>query len=407
MPHEKTFIGKHDPAWGEVYCLVASPSNSGFCYIARNRNGDERFIFENKIAVEFDRFGRKQFALSPDGKKLAIATQIYKEDLGRCESVISINGVEKYRTDLELVYRLHWLGNDRLLWTGWTNNNSGHIDDRGIRVFDNWNEVTGNLNFENVLLDHRMTEGVYVRENGFVKLYSDDGVVLESIPDNGGKLMFDARRDCGLDAPKNELPQLIWNNGNPWEGDRRDYNLTYHGRSLPIFDAIHRENGMPEYAFSEDRSKVAYIGVNYSWFARNLGKAVGKGCAWGEKGEDKKVKGFGKYARLAVMWPLVLLFNPYFGPGNMYLETAKRYYPVNDGKVWKRGYVFAWNHFFIPSGELAITAAKSRFGGQYVVVEEEEGPEFDEVYNVLWVSAENRLSYIGRRGNDFYRVTVK
>ena len=75
MTHEKTLIGSHSPLWGKIEFLIAASNNRGFFYRATDKNSMSRIIFGGKVLLEEKPFERSNFAISPDGTKVVVATQ--------------------------------------------------------------------------------------------------------------------------------------------------------------------------------------------------------------------------------------------------------------------------------------------------------------------------------------------
>lgn len=91
-------------------------------------------------------------------------------------------------------------------------------------------------------------------------------------------------------------------------------------------------------------------------------------------------------------------------PCNDFCETL---YAVQNGRSWKKGYpeINVSGIFFTPENELVIVAGDWR--GSAVVIDENEGPWFSEVYAPRYLNSEQAVVYLARKRNKFLRVVVR
>lgn len=89
---------------------------------------------------------------------------------------------------------------------------------------------------------------------------------------------------------------------------------------------------------------------------------------------------------------------------NDFFETL---YAVQNGRFWKKGYpeINVGGIFFTPENELVIVAGNWR--GSAVVIDENEGPWFSEVYAPCYLNSERAVVYLARKREKFFRVVVR
>lgn len=383
-PHCMERLGACDPAWGPLAHVIPSPDNRSYALLTEPLDGMHRIVFRNRIVAESGPYDPLRFSLSFDGTKLAVARTVI--DGGKVTHRIEINGEPAYDVPLSTVHHLDWLSNDRLAWDGWNDDGDGRVDG-GIRRFVNGAEVTGTLDFEPVIAE-RGRHAIHVKEGGKAYVVRHDGSRSEPVdvaPDADRWHWFDGLWSRDADRPEEE-----------WDEPRRNVRVSYRGVTGPEFHGIENCGGMRSFALNANRTRAAYVGVRYSAAAAKMARAVGSVIERGESGR-------GLVGR-ALMWPVALLFNPYFGIGHAYIESSRRYFPVDHGRQWKRGWRFAHDHFYTPDDELVVTC--NDLGGPRIVIAEEEGPAFDAVENVNYLAAEDRVCYLARAGNDILRVTA-
>lgn len=407
--HKQEVVGVCKPEWGRLEQVEASADNRSFALMFGSRvdgeesvdessvetdNKQHHLVYQNELVVStLDLVREINFSLSFDGKRLAVARLVTESD-GIWRYDVSINGQPAYRGESYFfIYRLNWVDNDRLVWSGWferpdENRRRGGSDHK---CFVNGKDATGSFVFEPVW-GERGKSNLIVIENGRRYVVKDDGTRALDRPACCNSTIF-----CRCNIDKESQPQRI----RPTEERSGPHNLvsvTYRGVTGEQFDEIENHSGLGTYAFNEDKSRVGYIGIRHSGMANKIGRFVASKM---QKAGDKEHRS-GKVPWWG--WPIALLFNPYFGVGHAWYESSKRYYPVNHGQRWAKGYKYAGDCFFTPANELVVTVAdgkKSR-----VVIDEDEGPPFDQIFSVRFLAKEDCLTYLAKSGSEIIRVTV-
>ncbi len=386
--HVREPLGQFDPVFGHLTHVTACADNTSYAILADDGAGRHRAVFSGRIVAEWDSCDSPRFSLSFDGTKFATC-EAHVEG-GRLVHEIAINGEHAYESTLGTVHYFDWLDGDRLAWDGW-NKDDGSIDDAGVRTVVNGEDVTGRIRFQPVLMPHGR-HAVIIHEGGKRYTIFDDGSrsAPVDVPMDVGIMSW--HEDGWPETRRNrEIPETVRD-----EKTGR-VRMRWRGVEGPWFDEIDSMGGLGGTAFDETRRKMAHVGCDYAAPARFAGRLVSAVLEKAETVEDAK-----KRTPLWA-WPVALLFNPYFGPGYLYAETSKRYRPVDGAKAWKRGYRHVRDVFYAPSGALVAVVTRAR--GLQVVIDEDEGPTFDDVCNAR-VGKDGRVSYLARTGNRFFRVTA-
>jgi hypothetical protein len=343
-----------------------------------------RLVFRDSIAAEEAAAHEMMtHSLSFDGMKLAVCRDLrYSGGEGHA---IFINGERAHDVPFETVHYFDWIDNDRLAWECWDRVALREKEDT-IHYFLNGEDLTDRFDFQPVLMD-RMRHAIIVTEGETQYTVFDDG---SRSPPRPKRDIFSHDRD----APRPERPEERWDEA------RRRVRVEWRGSLGPQFDAIESASGLRSYAIDGDR--IAYVGIRYGGVARAMGRSVGAAL--------ERIEGEPKGLAKLFAWPMALLFNPYFGIGHAYIEGSRRYFPVNGATPWKKGYRFAHDHFFTPKGELAVTcadpSASLRASGVRVVIDEDEGPAFDQVWNVRCLPT-GEVCYLAKKGEDICRIVVR
>ncbi|MBI2056121.1 MAG: hypothetical protein HYT37_01970 [Candidatus Sungbacteria bacterium] len=385
IPH---VVAVHQKEWGMIDPLmVISNCDHGGCIYqtAADQRDKIKLIFGNKVMAEVHYMSDKNIALSPDGKKLALCNMDSEQ-----KYVVSINGEVKYEVLSDSVYSIEWLDNERLVWQGWNKYESNH-DAKGTRYFLDGKDVTGTLRMEH-FLDERMTRMVAVEEDGIQYVIRADGSVSEKVPAGANVPQdhsFDEWNSTLFNRKNNAAPRTYCNE------DLDKIEIIFDQAGTLQFDTIGYNHGV-HFMFNNDGSKVACIGIRYSPLARKVGIFINKAL----RDMDES-----KWWNHLWGWPAALLFNPYFGPGHILVELTKRWYPVNNGHVWQKGYMFAYDHFYTSLDQLAVQVQEGQ--KWRVVIDEDEGPLFDRVYNPRCLDRNGpKLFYLGLSSDTFYQVEV-
>jgi hypothetical protein len=251
--------------------------------------------------------------------------------------------------DMFFVCRLAWLRDGRLAWDGWTEN-----------------EIN--------VSSRTYVEGQVV----------DDESILDELGVSGSRVLKKLMLEHDFDTTKAEEPWLVRDN------DQKTVRVSYRGQLGPEF---HEVTSGP--FLSEDRQRCAYAGVRYAKWARRSQYLVER------IGESQMHSGL---LGLVFGWPAWLLFNRDFGAGHAASESSKRYHPVCGEREWTKSYLHANVDFFTSEGSLVVTASDK--DGWHVVIDEDEGPAFDHVQNVLRIPG-GGVCYLAVRDDKILRVVVK
>jgi hypothetical protein len=319
--------------------------------------------------------------ISFDGTKVAVVRPHLKNT--RVVWEISINGKVLWEMPYETLYDIQWISNDDLAWVCM---NNWYEDDDWRRHVDNIHFFVNGVNrtetFEFISVAPRRDGEILVVMEGDQEWdVFDDGHQSDPRPRRKNRNAPDIH-----DSPK---PEVAKEKLGPTE---KTTQVCFLGEDGPLFHGIKPNGVVGNFTYTEDRSRVGYIGFRYfRWLF--------KFYSWAEKQVDR-------HEDKDPVWmiPLVFLVSPYF-LGPLLEVVSKRHYPVNGTKEWKKGYMIADDPFFTPAGELVITVT-NKHGKQFVVTEEREGPIFDKIRNLRYLKDEGVLCYIGQRKDGFYRVTV-
>lgn len=379
----------------EVREVLSGTDPSNITLMLYNKkSGKTTFVMNGKVVQEIEQYDpRIRWSLSFDGSKLVVAFVSYNTRSYR----VFINGVLTHevpfskRTPTEdvLIFHLDWISNTQFLWNYSEGSRRGH--DQKYFTYLNGDNVTGKLDWQRFfpsadgdmdLVVGNFETRIWWKVNRRGETY-DHQPMPRSAKQPMMSDMLEARR---LD----EGPQI--------NEKGKGHVVEYLGKTSPTFDAIgYQSNERP--VVSPNGQDVGYIGVKISSGAKAVMRV---GMALVEFHEEHAKDPLAPIAFVGG-WTAALLCNPYVGPVHYWHESSQRYYPgtLSTG-VWKKGYSAVWNQFFLPTNELVVTAYNWR--KQFVVVDQVEGPKFDTIYNVLYLPASNELTYIGRRGDEFFRV---
>ncbi len=318
-------------------------------------------------------------AMSYDGTEFATCAHRFEPD-GRSFYDIRVNGKPLYRSDYDRVDTFCWLGKDRLGWRA-----SSQEGSESAQYFVNGKNVTEEGQFELIFLE-RMHQAVRLRRYGKPFLIYEDGGMQPG--DGQSRHASGYTRFTRPTHPASEH----------WSKVTGRVRVLFRGKESPFFDDIETDGGAHEFAYSDDGTQVGYIGVRYNPAAQLFHGAVTRVNRFVE--EKKTPTG-----RLPV-WALPLNFfvNKDFGVAVQFLNASRRFVPVVDQTPWKKGYDHASDHFFTPQGTFVVTVhegAKAR-----LVIDEDEGPLYDEICHVRYLRDDKVVGYIAREGDCYYAVTV-
>jgi len=308
------------------------------------------------------------WSMSFDGTKLAVAIPGH-DDKGDWHHKILINGELVHEVKLNRFYMMQWISNDELAWHGWNEDHRGRpVGDH--KFFVNGEETTGKIEFE-CFYPSRDVPWFTVFREGQCTMMNEDGSTAEQweAEHKGWRNSHWEKDGLEIQERPDELEDII-------DYDHRGVRIKCRGVTGPRFDELHSIVGdLQVFSYTRDRSKVGYVGKRFPFYSYPL-----------------QLAGF------------LVAFISRQVPDYHADSPGGRYHPVSNGREWRRSYRYIHDHLYTSDGEFVIVAHTSH--GQRVVIEEVEGPFFDEVHHPRYFEDEGCLCYIGRLGNDYYRVTV-
>lgn len=433
--HKSKQIATLNPQWGNVAEATICPTaDNNSCVIIIGRQAPEGtkaaldpkdedtvrgiygppsfdcIVWNGQIMAETGIYELPKFSISFDGKRLATCVRRSDKQRG---FIIRINGELVYEAPFDEFFDLVWIGNDELGWVVGNRGEEGRRIEGGLRYFVNGKETTGEVEFRQALSDRRQ-HMIHLWQLGTFCVVNDHGerkhirpVSADLWRNNYWPKEKEKPEQPKVTRPKRRGPSVI----------------SYRGQKYDPVDELEDNGGMRTFAFNADRSKIAYIAIRHGKIMRGVVSALMSPMFLQDKVQDwAKAPGLarGEYNHIssgrglvlkivkvlcwAPSWIGVLLCNPYFGLFNALFQSSKRWYPVDNGKYWRKGYSFATDHFYTPQEELVVTA----FNGHKacVVIGQDEGPLFDEIDNVRFIQQEGAVCYLARQGENIYRVTV-
>lgn len=385
LKHSKSPIGTFNPEWGHIYAVFSAFDNSSIAfmtYIGDYNTEHMRVIFKDRVLAD-GHGANVESAFSFDGKKMAVAIK----EGNPLRYVIYINGAKFYELDpiYDNLYHFMWISNDELAWEAWI------LEDNNGPIKENHKYINGKKvsDFGITPFGYGRTSQIFVKSGNEEFIVFDDGSRSEVQPLRK-HWPFGLPTTTTDDSPQ---PEKEYNE----QIDR--VRVVFNGHKGPWFDDIESGGGLRTFAFTDDQSKLAYLGIRYAKITNLIAPLFGKALERAFEIEDKTGK---------VPWwakPLTLLYNPYFGPLHALAEMSKRWYVVDNGHMWKKAYHQALDHFYTPNGQLVVTVLDDN--KNRVVIDEDEGPAFDCIQDVRYLPDEGCISYIGRLGNEYFKVTAK
>ncbi|MDP3985611.1 MAG: hypothetical protein Q8P82_02495 [bacterium] len=342
---------------------------------------------ETIAACEASLSDAHNFAFSPDGTHLAFAWPVVKD--GARIFVIIIDGEERYvcPPETDYVNHLFWLDNDRLCWQ------AIHREPHTSQYFVNGEEWTGRIRVQDCWSDEWsqfLTH--HVVEDGWYRVIKPDGSTTEprKVSDR-----FDLLGGYESDEGPSPRERPEWPESKQW----------YDGGSCYLY----RETIGPSYDLlsgcivSTDRSSFAYVGTRYYTFAARVSESLTRGFARLRKARvpEKPVAGIPILLRPAAIALAILFANPRAISDENFMPHLR--FPVKGDKPWFKGYANVDNFLFTGQSELAAVVQTP--DGWHLAIDEEEGPAYHEIINPRFFPDEG-LCYIGRRGNEYFRVVV-
>jgi hypothetical protein len=376
--------------------FFASHDNKGVAFeIFSSTSGDKYFwdkrllIYNDQVLnIKGDGGGDKIFALSFDGQEMAL---VHKEKYSKDEYFnILINGFLAYKTDILNMWNMFWLPNGDLVWQGHTG--------EGVHTYINGRDVTGLIEFRAFCDIDRNELGIIVKnfKDQEECAISKDGSVVGRKPlTNLSDTDHDKWREywekqLGRKTPERDnLPEYL-------ERGKKS-SLKYLDVTGPPFDDIGATRGR---VFSEDLSKVGYIGSNLSMLGKVLSFTSETLYDWSKGASDYIKEYFGRFGQ-AVTSPLDW-FNLKLLCNAPCLNNCT---PCVNDKPWSKSYWRAEGSLFTPSDKF-VAVVWPRRSKCCVSIDGDDGPLFDHIKNVRYNRSEKELSYIGIRGDTAFRGSV-
>jgi len=383
--HSKSPIGSYNPEWGYIYAVFSAFNNGSIAFMTHRDDYNTEYmkvVFNDQILAD-GHFANIESAFSFDGKKMAVAIR----EGNPLRYVIYINGAKFYELDpiYDNLYHFMWISNDELAWEAW-------IHEEGRR---------GHLKAR-----HKYLNGEKISEFGLHPFYYDRSSRILVKTGDKEFLVFDDGSRSATQPLREHWPfGLPTTTTDDSPQPEKEYNeqidrvrVVFNGQKGPWFDDIESGGGLRTFAYTDDRSKLAYLGVRYAKITNLMAPLFGRALDRAFEIEDKTGK--------TPWWakPLAILCNPYFGPLHALAEMSKRWYIVDNGHEWKKAYHQAFDHFYTPNGQLVVTVLDDN--KNRVVIDEDEGPAFDCIQDVRYLPDEGCVSYIGRLGDEFFKVTA-
>lgn len=393
MNHGLQLVATNDVRNGTVKSLICAHDNSN-CAIVTQTTGYlpigletpiTRYVFNDMVVLEqVDHDPPPTFCMSFDGRKFATAEPQLRDE--RFVHVVKINGDPQYVIPSDTILALSWLDERRLACMV--------VNQDADRKKKMWSRpkrhttcfVNGKLESD-LEIFHHMTEDLRtsatIRHGNRQFTLLDDGTMIDGVD-------YDPDNPFGSDHVYPEQPKEMW------DDSLKEVRVRFrNATTVNSFHAIESFGGLRQYIFNRDRTRVSYVGIRYPTLSRRLQKMAEKIIQRGE--EDDKL------GRLLFI-PTVILFNMYSGPLYHMTEATRRFHPVNHDKPWRKGYENVEHYFLTPKDNLvAVVTDGKKFR---VVIDEKEGPAFDQIVNVRWLKNRNHVCYMGRRKNDIFRVIV-
>jgi len=367
--------------------VVCAPNNKSVVFTCVGPKPMEvRYFFQDKLMARGPRGAVIDFAISFDGTKLAVGVR-------GDDAHILINGKRSYDVPYNSISRMYWLDDQTLFWSGW--DNKAYAPDEKRRessLYRNGENVTGLFDFSPCSLDPSDLLG---------------GLIVADLQ----RVVWWTVDHLGRKSEERPLPReyLVQDEFNKLTGLIHELNLQKRRASLvgkdgnrqvkfgdvigPAFHEI--DNHDVTFVYNEDRSKVGYLGIKYSKAARFSEK-------WAERAFERYEKIEDRHASAEIFGAFFAL--PWLALNTRLNENSKRYFPATQDHVWKKSYRWVGNHFFTPAGKLVVVA--EGVGWAKVVIDEEESEAFDSIKHPIYDPDEKAVTFVGRKGNDYYRVVV-
>lgn len=397
--HKRELIANHDGEWGIIDDFMTSADNRKIAYkaienIGASDENDEivHLICNGNCVQSLRKIKIRMCSLSFDASKFAFITEpyiVYEDE--QCEVFhychdVYINGQLAYTVPFDYVDCFAWISNDELVWRC-SNIGKGSRRETAIKCFVNGIDVTGKMMF-GMLWDY------YGSERGIVTRVEDYEEMKQYIVDWEG--VEKEERYCNKTECVNCECQALEKASIHYDESNRWYHIRFKGADTPLFRDI---PSYGNFAYTADRSRVAYAGIRYPWWAEASWKIVPPSVI--DSILDKAVDG--SIVANAIMFPISFFYNPYDGHLTVRAESGKKYYMVDHGEPWKLSFEYIESFFYTPNGNLVANVIDRE--GFRVVIDGSAGPKYDAIYKVRFI--EGKVCYIGFRKNKFYRIEVE
>lgn len=368
--HVMTHVATYAAEWGGWPHIQQTPFNKVFVCITEKGEEGVRLVANGNVIQTGEQI--PNWSVSPEGK-FAFARRCENVD-GQTYYQIFMDGEELYRVAMDNLHDLRWISAYELAWTA-SMDFRKNPEDQGMHYFINGQE-TNLLQFQRtrtadghgaqlLVMDFRMDRGYAILDNGVVKELGQARKLFGSYEETSWRVF----------RSNPYAPQVL-------ENMRGKY-VCYRGMNGPCFSEISgRVSEARKFVFSMDKNRVAYRGVAASFWTELKLLAISP-----------------------IAYPLFFLYVASHDPRARYFRPARRYYVVDHPRKWENSYHFVEALWYQENGELVAEVKTKR--GMRVVIDEEEGPEFDEVDCSCFSAEEKAVTYFARRGNEYFRVRAR
>ncbi len=396
--HEQRFIDSHCQDDEKHLGAMPAPNNQAVVFVT-NRSGlkddwPHHLWFNGQLIEIHPGPDGIHCAINFDGTLVATSCDA---SVPTKPMTIAINGVTTYQLPPNYdLYQLQWVSNQELLWRAMPRHNQPGHKSPPILTFRNGVDMTGSLLYETYyggmveVIDY--AAGVHYRVSPQGKVFGKEAID-PSKP--RARSIFDLRlpscealeAERALAKPKPQVTQT-----------QSEGYVTHRGIEGPHFAEVERYGGLRSYVLSPDGSTVAYTGVTYQKTLDRFSRFWIRCIACLEQEEHCH-----KWWAKLLAFPLVLLYNPYFGPIYMATKASKRHVIATQHGAWSKRYFWVSTYFFTPQNHLVALVNDSDWR---VVIDDIEGPAFDEIQNLHYNDDMQTVSYLANDGTDYFSVSV-
>ena len=396
--HEQQFIDCHCPSGEKRLGAMPAPTNQAAVFITNSSGVKDDWphhLWFNGELIEIHP-GPDALHCVINFDSTLVATSCAESEPSK-PVTIAINGVTTYQLPPNYdLYQLQWISNHELVWRTMPQHNLPNWKSLPMLTFRNGVDVTDNLLYEPYfggmieVIDYAV--GVRYRVSPQGKVYGQRAIdpseprahsVLEL------RLPSPEEREAEH-ALKKLKPQVTQKQGNAY--------VTHRGIEGPHFAELEQYGGLHNHVLSPDGSMVAYTGVTYQKTLDRLSRFLGRCLEYLEQEERYR-----KWWVKILGFPIVLLYNPYFGVVYMATKISKRHVIATQHGAWSKSYFWVSTYFFTPQNHLVALVNDSDWR---VVIDDVEGPAFDEIQNLHYNGDTQTVSYLANDGTDYFSVSV-